>query len=118
MKLPRISINYQVFIPPHPTPVKFVNEEEEEARRKEEANNPPPGMITEGEARRELIEKALKEGDQRTVMAIQTENSEVFRERWMKYLESCDEENQRASRRAGPSNDTRKKLREKRKKKK
>ena len=75
-------------------------------------------MITEAEARRRLIEKALAEGDQETVLAIQREDSHVFHERWERYVEEYRLEHAQESGRAGPSNETRKKLREKRKKRK
>ena len=77
--------------------------------------------LTEAEARKVLIERALKKGDQETVLAIQREDVDTFYQRWLRYLEEVKAENRRraaAEVRAGPDNATRRKLREKRKKKK
>lgn len=80
---------------------------------------PESGMISEGEARKILIEEALKKGDQAAVMAIQHEDSPSFRARWHKHTEDIRAENARLEAAArGPSPETRKALREKRKKKK
>lgn len=74
--------------------------------------------LTEDEARDILIEKAAKENDHKTVMAILEEDSETFYRRWLKYTEETEKQNRRkAAVRAGPSPETRKKLRQKRKKK-
>ncbi len=82
----------------------------------------PPGELTEEEARQLLIERALDKGDTETAAAIRTEDPDTFYERWLRYVEEVETENRRralaASGRAGPSNATRKKLREKRRKKK
>ena len=78
-----------------------------------------PGMLTEAEARKILIERAMKAGDMKTVMEIQMEDLPTFHARWMRHLEEQDR--QYAMKKSGqtsPSNDTRKKLREKRKKRK
>ena len=91
---------------------------EAEPIREPDEPEPKPGMITEAEARRRLIEKALAEGDQETVLAIQREDSHVFHERWERYVEEYRREHAKDSGRAGPTNETRKKLREKRKKRK
>ena len=77
------------------------------------------GMLTEAEARKILIERAMKAGDMKTVMEIQMEDLQTFHARWMRHLEEQDM--QYAMKKSGqtsPSNDTRKKLREKRKKRK
>ena len=74
--------------------------------------------LTEDEARDILIEKAAKENDHKTVMAILEEDSETFYRRWLKYTEETEKQNRlKAAVRAGPSPETRKKLRQKRKKK-
>ena len=99
-------------------------EVEEEIRAEREAKlkpepECPPGMISEGEARRILIEKAIKEGDQAAVLAIQQEDGPQFRARWDRYIETLKKEKaikEAAAR--GPSQETRKALREKRKKRK
>ena len=97
-------------------------EVEEEIRAEREAKPKPecpPGMISEGEARKKLIEKALREGDQAAVLAIQQEDEPQFRARWERYIETLKKEKaikEAAAR--GPSQETRKALREKRKKRK
>ena len=74
--------------------------------------------LTEDEARDILIEKAAKENDHKTVMAILEEDSETFYRRWLKYTEETEKQNRlKAAARAGPSPETRKKLRQKRRKK-
>lgn len=78
---------------------------------------PKPGMITEGEARRILIEKAVKSGDQATVLAIQQEDEPTFHARWNRHIEALRAEKSSLEAKArGPSAETRKALREKRKK--
>ena len=74
----------------------------------------PEGLITEAEARKILIENAMRAGDQKSVTAIPMEDSETFRARWAKYLSAQS----RLSRQTDPgmSDKTRRKLREKRKK--
>ena len=97
-------------------------EVEEEIRTEREAKprpECPPGMISEGEARKKLIDKALREGDQAAVLAIQQEDEPQFRVRWERYIETLKKEKaikEAAAR--GPSKETRKALREKRKKRK
>ena len=74
--------------------------------------------ITEGEARDILIQKAVNEGDKETLDAIMSEDTHTFHQRWMRYVEETERQNRtRSSVRAGPSAETRKKLRAKRKKK-
>ena len=74
--------------------------------------------ITEGEARDILIQKAVDEGDKETLDAILSEDTHTFHQRWMRYVEETERQNRtRSSVRAGPSAETRKKLRSKRKKK-
>ena len=78
-----------------------------------------PGMITEGEARRILIEESIKKGDHDAVMAIQQEDSAAFHERWNRHIEEIRAEKARQEAAArGPSLEIRKALREKRKKRK
>ena len=79
----------------------------------------PPGMISEAEARKILMDKAMKAGDQAAVLAIQQEDEPTFRLRWdrhIKELRTAKAEREKAA--GGPSDETRKALREKRKKKK
>ena len=88
----------------------------EETRNRQNGFGPkeiPEGMITEGEARRILIEEAISRGDHAAVLEIQKEDSDAFRERWERHLI----ETASPGKRAGPSDEVRKKLREKRKKK-
>lgn len=96
------------------------NEVTDENKR-EEAVIPPESAektITEGEARDILIQKAVKEGDKDTLDAIMSEDTHAFHQRWMRYVEETERQNRvRSSVRAGPSAETRKKLRSKRKKK-
>ena len=103
-------------IPPYPVLTKTVTKPEESTARQTtpEKEDAPLGMIPEGEARRILIEKAIRRGDHKTVLEIQKEDSDSFAKRWERYLADTDA----LRKRAGPSNDVRKKLREKRKKKK
>ena len=77
------------------------------------------GTLTEDEARLALIQRALDRGELETAREIRQEDSELFYQRWLRYVEEAEAENRRAlvaSGRAGPSDATRKKLREKRKK--
>ena len=101
-------------IPPHPVPKKPAPQPEEPAARQTvtEKQEVPEGMITEGEARRILIQEAISRGDHEAVLAIQKEDSETFEARWERHLA----ETASPGKRAGPSDDVRKKLREKRKK--
>lgn len=91
-------------------------------------------QVTEAEARKILIEDAMRRKDQKALMEIPKEDSWQIYDRWVEILN--DPERRRfvlskfnlldgpggkknvQSRQRGPSNDTRKKLREKRKKKK
>ena len=105
--------------------MKAVQEKAEplpEAPAETQKEEPQTGEVTEAEARQILIERAMKQGDPETAAAIRTEDPDTFYERWLRYVEETEAENRRralaASGRAGPSNTTRKKLREKRKKKK
>ena len=96
--------------PVRPEPEEIPDQKEEESSS---------GMLTEGEARKILIDRAMKAGDMKTVMEIQTEDVLTFHERWMRHLEEQDR--QYAMKKSGqmpPSDEKRKKLREKRKKRK
>ena len=97
-----------------PVPEPESTESTQEARQS--------GKLTEAEARLLLIERAREEGDEETAAAIRTEDTEAFYQRWLRFVEEKDVDNRKrvkaAKGRAGPSNSTRKKLREKRKKKK
>ena len=72
----------------------------------------PDGLITEAEARKILIEDALRRHDQKALLEIQREDSDAFEARWIL------SEYGAPLKPPGPSNEVRKKLREKRKKKK
>lgn len=78
----------------------------------------PPGEISEAEARQILIKDAMERRDQEALIAIPLENTREVHERWERYREKMG----KAARsplspgRAGPSAETRKKLRAKRKK--
>ena len=102
--------------PPMPIPVKPAVQPEEKATTQTHPvkDEIPEGMITEGEARRILIEEALRHGDQQAVLEIQKEDSDAFARRWERHLDETDQFRNRA----GPSDAKRKKLREKRKKRK
>ncbi len=92
----------------------------QEAQRTDEADpepqTPPPGMITEAEARRELMEDAMKRKDQEAILAIPLEDNAAIHERWDKYM--ARKRREAMVSRVGPPPDVRKTLREKRKKKK
>lgn len=102
-------------IPPYPVSGKLAPQPEAPPNRQHDSEQQeiPEGMITEGEARRILIEKALRNGDHAAVLEIQKEDRDAFRERWERHLL----ETASPGKRAGPSDEVRKKLREKRKKK-
>ena len=81
--------------------------------------------ITEAEARKTLIEDAMRRGDQQALMEIPREDQYQLLDRWNQYLERIEKEYEASLHhpggsgpRGGPSDDVRKALREKRKKKK
>jgi len=76
-----------------------------------EVNQQEPGTLSEAEARKILMEDAMKRKDQKAIMAIPLEDTAALHERWVRFTA-------RAVSRAGPADDVRKALREKRKKKK
>ena len=99
-------------IPPEPVRP----EPEEIPVQKEESSS---GMLTEGEARKILIERAMEAGDMKTVMEIQTEDEPTFHARWDRHIAELKRQNaMKASGQTPPSDEKRKKLREKRKKRK
>lgn len=69
------------------------------------------------EARKILMEDAMKRGDQKALMEIPMEDEDMFHERWMRHVEEVSRPRQPIHSRTGPPDDVRKKLREKRKKK-
>ena len=73
-----------------------------------------PGEISEAEARKILMDDAMKRGDQQALMEIPLEDSAIFYQRWLRWSENLCERNN--SLRSGPSNEKRRALREKRKK--
>ena len=73
-----------------------------------------PGEISEAEARKILMDDAMKRGDQQALMEIPLEDSAIFYQRWLRWSENLCERNN--SLRSGPSNEKRRTLREKRKK--
>ncbi len=75
-----------------------------------------PGTFTEAEARKLLMDEALKRGDQQALREIPLEDSDTFYQRYLRRNEEVRKRNQAA--RGVPSNETRKALREKRKKRK
>ena len=75
-----------------------------------------PGEISEAEARKILMEDALKRGDQQALMEIPLEDAATFYQRWLRWTENLRASNN--SPQNGPSNEKRKVLREKRKKRK
>ena len=81
-----------------------------------EAETPPPRMITEAEARKRLMDDAMKRKDQEAILAIPQEDSSAFRERWDNYIARLKRE--AMAPRSGPPPEVRKALREKRKKRK
>jgi len=88
--------------------------EEEEIKTQTEQEEPKqqnPGTVSEAEARKILMEDAMKRKDQKAIMAIPLEDTATLHDRWVKFTS-------RVGPRAGPADDVRKALREKRKKKK
>ena len=73
-----------------------------------------PGEISEAEARKILMEDAMKRGDQQALMEIPLEDAATFYQRWLRWSENLRERNN--SPRSGPSDEKRRALREKRKK--
>ncbi len=92
------------------------SEPEPESEPQSEAEALPAGALTEAEARKKLMDDAMKRKDQEAILAIPLEDTEALHARWVKYTERVEREALLS--RHGPSPDTRKKLREKRKKKK
>ncbi len=88
----------------------------EDRNREPDTKQLPPGKITEAEARKLLMDEAMKRGDRQAVMEIPLEDSETFYQRYLRRNEEVRKRNQAA--RGVPSNETRKALREKRKKRK
>ena len=72
--------------------------------------------IPEEEARRILLEDAVKRNDQEAIKAIPVEETPELHSRWERYVARVEREALHSS--AGPTEKTRKALREKRKKKK
>ena len=100
----------------------LVKRKNAEALRKqaEELNKPReperiPGGLTEAEARKILIEDAMKRNDQTALLAIPKEDSDTLHDRWLRYTARVEREAIQS--RYGPPPETRKALREKRKKK-
>ena len=73
-----------------------------------------PGEISEAEARKILMDDAMKRGDQQALLEIPLEDSGTFYQRWLRWTERIRERNN--SPRSGLSNEKRRALREKRKK--
>ncbi|MBQ4514920.1 MAG: hypothetical protein II969_18145 [Anaerolineaceae bacterium] len=80
-----------------------------------ETREPVPGEISEAEARKILMDEAMKRGDQQAILEIPLEDSQTFYQRWVRWCESVTK---RKNPVPGPSNEKRKALREKRKKNK
>ncbi|MBQ6502405.1 MAG: hypothetical protein IJI57_00655 [Flexilinea sp.] len=81
-----------------------------------EADISPEEGIPEEEARRILLEDAVKRNDQEAIKAIPVEETPELHSRWERYVARVEREALHSS--AGPTEKTRKALREKRKKKK
>ena len=75
-----------------------------------------PGMLTEAEARKRLMDDAMKRKDQAAIVAIPMEDPDKLHERWEKYVELIERGAKRLP--DSPPPETRKALREKRKKRK
>ncbi len=99
-----------------PEPERKESERKESEMPKVEPAAPEPGYITEAQARKELMDDAMRRKDQEAIMAIPLEDQYELHERWEKYLARIEREAKLA--RNGPSPDVRKALREKRKKRK
>ena len=57
-----------------------------------QTETPKPGCITEAEARRILIDDAIKRKDQEALLAIPLEDQYVLQERWERYLKRIERE--------------------------
>ena len=90
--------------------------EPEEKQKAPEPRELAPGEISEAEARKILMEDAMKRGDQQALTEIPLEDAATFYRRWLKWSENLRERNNSPS--SGPSNEKRRALREKRKKRK
>ncbi|MBQ4512900.1 MAG: hypothetical protein II969_07900 [Anaerolineaceae bacterium] len=105
-------------IKPYPVPkVAFYEDDDPKAPARHDITQLPPGTITEAEARKKLMDEAMKRGDQKAVMEIPLEDSKTFQQRWLRRNEEARKE-LRNLRLDGPSEEKRKSLREKRKKRK
>lgn len=103
--------------PPYPVP-NCEYEPQPAPEVQQELEKLPKGQISEGEDRQILMEEAMKQGDQESLMSIPMEDSDAFYARWTRYIDKLKTKriNDIASRDV-PSDNTRKRLREKRKKK-
>ena len=90
--------------------------EPEEKQKAPELRELAPGEISEAEARKILMDDAMKRGDQQALTEIPLEDAATFYRRWLKWSENLRERNNSPS--SGPSNEKRRALREKRKKRK
>lgn len=74
-------------------PVEFIDDEDLVPEETYEIEDDDPiEYISEAEGRRFLIEDAMRRGDQQALMEIPLEDSETFRERWMRRMDELERE--------------------------
>ena len=71
----------------------YIREDADQLRKQAKELNPEPpkpepGTISEGEARKILIEDAMKRGDQKALMEIPMEDHNTFLKRWRDHIEN------------------------------
>ena len=103
------------FIKPYPVPKVAFYGNDSKTPDQHEISQLQPGTITEAEARKRLMDEAMKRGDRKAIMEIPLEDSKTFQQRWQRHNEEARRELRNLSL-DGPSAEKRKALREKRKK--
>ena len=99
--------------------MEAVEAESEPPQDEPEQEQLPRGALSEAEARKLLMDEAIRRGDQQAILEIPLEDSDTFYQRWLRRNEEVRKRNLINMGAAGvPPSDTRKALREKRKKKK
>ena len=99
--------------------MEAVEAESEPPQDEPEQEQLPRGALSEAEARKLLMDEAIRRGDQQAILEIPLEDSDTFYQRWLRRNEEVRKRNLINMAAAGaPSSDTRKALREKRKKRK
>ena len=98
--------------------MEAVEAESEPPQDEPEQEQLPRGALSEAEARKLLMDEAIRRGDQQAILEIPLEDSDTFYQRWLRRNEEVRKRNLINMGAAGvPLSNTRKALREKRKKK-